>query len=71
MDLKGGQRVRFGRRELDARMQRFFSVAVPELGAEFERVQYIDLRYPNGFAVGWREQARSPAEIVAEVDELG
>ncbi len=52
-ELAGGQQVRLGREAHEARLQRFFEVAAPTLAADFRRVEYIDLRYPNGFAVGW------------------
>jgi cell division protein FtsQ len=60
--LDGGQEIRLGRREVAERLERFFAVVRPALGAELERVRYVDLRYTNGFAVGWaraREVARA------------
>jgi cell division protein FtsQ len=60
IELAGGVTVRIGRDEFDDRIDRFFSVAVPSLESDLARVGYIDLRYPNGFAVGWRE--REPSE---------
>ena len=53
--LAGGMTVRIGRDDLDRRIDRLFAVAVPTLSRELDRVAYIDLRYANGFAVGWRE----------------
>lgn len=71
IELAGGQVIRLGRGEIDARLDRFFSVAAPALAEELGRVGYIDLRYPNGFAVGWRE-APPPADAqLAEVDARG
>jgi cell division protein FtsQ len=51
--LESGQEVRFGRAHIQDRLERFFTVAAPALSEEFHRVDYIDLRYTNGFAVGW------------------
>lgn len=64
--LATGQEVRFGRRDVEERVARFFDVAAPALAGELHRVNYVDLRYTNGFAVGWKEsadteQARSSA----------
>jgi cell division protein FtsQ len=53
LELTSGQQIRFGRSEIDARLERFFQVAVPALAADMQRVEYIDMRYTNGFAVGW------------------
>jgi cell division protein FtsQ len=57
--LAGGQEIRLGRREVDQRLATFFAVVAPALGADFARVKYVDLRYTNGFAVGWREAANA------------
>jgi cell division protein FtsQ len=59
--LAGGQEIRLGRRDVDERLYRFFDVVAPVLAAELGRVEYVDLRYTNGFAVGWSE----PAPVVA------
>lgn len=63
--LGGGQEVRLGRRDVDQRLERFFGVAAPVLRDDFERVDYVDLRYTNGFAVGWRDGAAPPAVLAA------
>ncbi len=54
LKLKTGQEIRFGRRDLPERVDRFFEVVTPALVEQFNRVAYVDLRYTNGFAVGWR-----------------
>jgi cell division protein FtsQ len=61
--LAGGVRVRIGRDDVDRRIDRFFAAAVPTLASELDRIQYIDLRYPNGFAVGWRETPASDSSM--------
>ncbi len=55
--LKTGQEIRFGRRDLPERVDRLFDVVAPALVEQFNRVAYVDLRYTNGFAVGWRGDA--------------
>jgi len=52
--LAGGQEVRIGREALDQRLERFFHVATPVLSHQLDSIEYIDLRYSNGFSVGWR-----------------
>jgi len=60
IELMGGLSVKLGRDDIDGRIERFFDAAVPYyLEQELNRVAYIDLRYPNGFAVGWRERPTS------------
>ncbi|HEX5419546.1 MAG TPA: cell division protein FtsQ/DivIB [Gammaproteobacteria bacterium] len=51
--LKTGQEIRFGRRDLQERVNRFFDVVQPALAGQLAHVRYVDLRYTNGFAVGW------------------
>lgn len=65
IELITGQRIRLGRHEIGERLDRFFDVATPALADEFGRVDYIDLRYTNGFAVGWL--GARPSEILSEV----
>lgn len=63
IELTGGVTVRIGRDEFDERVDRLFRVAVPSLETDFNRIAYIDLRYPQGFAVGWRERETSESGI--------
>lgn len=55
--LAGGQEVRIGREDVDARLDRFFGVVAPALADRFTRIRYVDMRYTNGFAVGWLDSA--------------
>ena len=57
--LATGQEIRIGRQDVDARIERFFSVIAPALSNQFERIRYIDLRYTNGFSVGWSQVPES------------
>ena len=67
MQLQGGQTVRIGRSDVEQRMDRFFHLAAPLLRNEFERVSHVDMRYTNGFSVGWRPAAsRTAAAAAAE-----
>jgi cell division protein FtsQ len=55
IELVGGQQIRLGRHDIETRLDRFFAVAAPYLANELGRVDYIDMRYTNGFAVGWEQ----------------
>ncbi len=57
VQLQGGQTVRIGRSDVEQRLDRFFLLAAPLLRNEFARVSYVDMRYTNGFSVGWRPAA--------------
>jgi cell division protein FtsQ len=69
--LGGGQEIRLGRRDIDERLYRFFDVVAPTLSAELKRVEYVDLRYTNGFAVGWRDGPPASLAAVAVVPDVG
>jgi cell division protein FtsQ len=45
--------VRLGRQEVQSRLDRFIRVASPMVAARGAEVSYVDLRYSNGFSVGW------------------
>jgi cell division protein FtsQ len=59
LELESGQEIRLGRRDVDQRLYRFFEVVAPALAGDFKRAKYIDLRYTNGFAVGWSDDAET------------
>lgn len=54
LDLRDGPQVRLGADSIDLRLERAL-VALDELAGEpGTEIAYLDLRYPNGFAVAWR-----------------
>jgi len=56
LDLASGVTVRFGRRQLDERIDRFLKVGAPVVAGRPNDIAFLDMRYSNGFAVGWRTQ---------------
>lgn len=54
--------VRLGRQDVAARLERFLAAASPLLATRAGEVSYIDMRYSNGFAVGWRAGSQSLAD---------
>jgi cell division protein FtsQ len=58
LTLGNGVIVRLGRQEVPARLERFISVASPVVAARAAEVNYVDLRYSNGFSVGWNVPTR-------------
>ncbi len=55
--VNNGLELMLGRHELNQRVQRFVDVVLGSLAPRLIEAQYVDLRYGNGFAVGWRPQA--------------
>ena len=56
-DLSNGVTVRLGRREVDERFDTFMRAALKLIAQRPDDIAYVDMRYTNGFAVGWRETA--------------
>jgi len=60
--LNSGIRVRLGARMIEARLDRLFEALDKVVAARAEDVDYIDMRYTNGFAIGWKNQASMNAK---------
>jgi cell division protein FtsQ len=54
LGLSNGMEVRFGTVDLEERTTRFFQALDEVLTPIADRINYIDMRYTNGFAVGWK-----------------
>jgi cell division protein FtsQ len=53
-DLANGVTVRLGRRQVDERFDKFMNTALRLVTQRGEDIAYVDMRYTNGFAIGWR-----------------
>jgi cell division protein FtsQ len=67
-DLANGVTVRLGRRQVDERFDRFVSTAAKLVTQRAEDVGYVDMRYTNGFAIGWRGASAHHADAHADED---
>jgi cell division protein FtsQ len=56
-DLANGVTVRLGRRQVDERFETFMASALKLVSQRGEDIAYVDMRYTNGFAIGWRGAA--------------
>ena len=65
LTLGNGVNVRLGRQDVPARLERFIAVASPVVAARAAEVSYVDLRYSNGFSVGWN----APARVARDAEE--
>ena len=65
VDLDSGVTVRLGRREVDERLDRFIRTASQVIAHRLNEISYVDMRYSNGFAIGWRNPAL-PASLPAK-----
>lgn len=53
LTLGNGVSVRLGRQDVSDRLERFINVASPLVATRAAEISYVDLRYSNGFSVGW------------------
>ncbi len=60
MTLHNGIEVRLGRRDVAARTELFLDVVADIITGHAADVQYVDMRYGNGFTIGWKGGARTP-----------
>lgn len=71
MTLHNGVEVRLGRRDVDARTDLFLDIVADIITGRAAEIEYVDMRYSNGFTIGWNNGSRSPvADPEEEVDEL-
>ena len=62
LQLGNGVEVRLGRQDIAARLERFISAASPVIATRNGEVAYVDMRYSNGFSIGWGPAAKGLAD---------
>lgn len=62
LELSNGVLVRFGRRQLSERVERFLRAGTAVLATRGSEISVLDMRYSNGFAVAWRTQGTVQAQ---------
>lgn len=60
LDLSNGVTVRLGRRQVDDRLDRFVKIGAPVIAGRAADIRYVDMRYSNGFSIGWRKNRKPP-----------
>jgi cell division protein FtsQ len=65
-EIGNGIEVRLGANSVDERTARFFRALDGVLAHAAADVAYVDMRYPNGFAIGWKSEAAVRAASAGE-----
>jgi len=73
MTLQNGIEVRLGRRDVAERTELFLRVVADIVTSRAKEIDYVDMRYGNGFTIGWNggtatpvpEQRRSERDMLA------
>lgn len=62
--ISNGIGVRLGSQDVEARLTRFFEALDTVVMPVAADVQFVDMRYTNGFSIGWKQQrsVRQPAD---------
>ena len=60
MTLQNGVQVRLGRRDVDERTELFLAVVTDIIIGRAAEIEYVDMRYSNGFTVGWKDGSSAP-----------
>ena len=64
--LANGVLVKLGRLAVTDRLERFIALASPLVAKRLAEVAYVDMRYTNGFSVGWN--SRSALAVAPQED---
>lgn len=62
MGLSNGAVVLLGREAADRRLERFVQFYPGALAARAGEIRRVDMRYPNGFAVDWKQAAEAEVQ---------
>ncbi|MDJ0709347.1 MAG: cell division protein FtsQ/DivIB [Woeseiaceae bacterium] len=60
MTLSNGIEVRLGRRDVGERTDLFLGVVANIITGRAAEIDYVDMRYGNGFTIGWKGGAKTP-----------
>jgi len=66
LTLDNGVQVRLGRQQIESRFERFMLVAAKLVSQRAADIAYVDMRYGNGFAVGWKGNSGHLAQQPAQ-----
>jgi cell division protein FtsQ len=66
LELANGVTVRLGRQDVVERLERFIRLASPLVAKRQAEIRYVDMRYTNGFSVGWND--RSAVAVAPQED---
>jgi cell division protein FtsQ len=66
IELGNGLEVRLGRQDVQERLERFIRLASPMVAKRVAEISYVDMRYTNGFSVGWN--SRSALAVAPQED---
>lgn len=71
MTLHNGVEIRLGRRDTKDRTDLFLEIVADIITSRAAEIDYVDMRYSNGFTIGWNNGSNTPVDDSAtDGDEL-
>jgi cell division protein FtsQ len=71
LELTDGTRLKLGRRQVTDRIDRFVDTVAPLMVPLKGRIEYVDLRYSNGFSIGWKKGLVPNQQVPEKVTDNG
>ncbi len=69
MTLQNGVLIRLGRREVEQRTDLFLDVVAGIITNRAADIDYVDMRYSNGFTIGWKNGPGVPAKNAQDPEQ--
>jgi cell division protein FtsQ len=69
MTLGNGIEVRLGRRAVADRTDLFLGVVADIISGRAKEIAYVDMRYGNGFTIGWKSGSSTPVSDPKKADQ--
>jgi cell division protein FtsQ len=66
MTLQNGVEIRLGRQHVDERTALFLDVVANIVSSREADIDFVDMRYSNGFTIGWKGGLRTPSRVPQE-----
>jgi cell division protein FtsQ len=60
LTLQNGINIRLGRRDVEERTRLFLEVVANIVSSKEAEIEFVDMRYSNGFTIGWKNGSHSP-----------
>jgi cell division protein FtsQ len=70
MTLSNGVEIRLGRRDIAARTDLFLDIVADIITGHAADIDYVDMRYSNGFTIGWQQSPGTPPPQTLDSKEL-
>ena len=61
MTLQNGVEIRLGRQEVSERTRLFLDVVANIVSSKESEIDFVDMRYSNGFTIGWKDGVTTPS----------